>query len=64
MSYLIDGIRHCDLKSSFFPADYDAKKKFSENRSLNLEDKPLKVGASGVKNFFFLKSIEILLKRF
>ena len=26
MSYLIDGIRHCDLKWSFFSADYDAKK--------------------------------------
>ena len=29
MFYLIDGIRHCDLKWSFFSADYDAKKIFS-----------------------------------
>jgi len=31
MSYLIDGIRHCDLKGSFFTADYDAKNFFRKS---------------------------------
>ena len=31
MSYLIDGIRHCDLKWSFFSADYDAKNFFRKS---------------------------------
>ena len=63
MSYLIDGIRHCDLKLSFFSADYDAKKFF---RKSIIESGGQAVESWSIwgQKFFFLKSIEMLWKLF
>ena len=64
MSYLIDGIRHCDLKWSFFSADYDAKKIFSKIDHWIVQTSRWKFEHLRSKKFFFLKSIETLWKLF
>ena len=63
MSYLIDGIRHCDLNGSFFLLITMQKHFF---RKSNIESCRQAVESSSIwdKKIVFLKSIEMLWKLF